>query len=131
MASGALVNSEIEAGLNLVRALDEARFGVRAALWLYLSDMEKWRMVIAYEGKKKDLEKKIFEAARISANWRNSNPERPILDLGRVRITPADDPLIEGLHRVMHVDGLGQVRFSNNLINGIYVEDALIHRLAA
>lgn len=55
----------------------------------------------------------------------------PILNLGGLRIVGADDPLIGGLRPVVHVDDLGEVRFSNNMVNGVYVEDALIHRLAA
>lgn len=131
MAAGSLVRSEIDAGLNLIKALDEAGFGVKAALWLYSSDLDKWRMIIAYRGPKKDIEKKYLEAATVSANWRDQHRNQTILDLSRVRITAGDDPLISGLSPVLRLDGLGEVRFSHNMINGIYVEDALIHRLAA
>lgn len=131
MASGTLVRSEIDAGLNLIRALDERNYGVVAALWLYNSDMDSWRMTIAYQGARKDLEKKYLEAAIISADWREKNPEEPILDLSKVKITSADDKLIAGLGPALRVDGIGEIRFSRNTINGIFVEDALIHRLAA
>lgn len=131
MASGALVRADIDAGINLIRALDEKKFGVAAALWLYNGDVENWRMVIAYRGPRKDLEKKYLDAATIAANWRKARPDAPILDLSKVKITSADDRLIAGLGTAMRVDGLGEVRFSHNTIDGIYVEDALIHRLAA
>jgi hypothetical protein len=131
MATGTLVRSDIDAGLGLIRALDAGSFGVSAALWLYNSDLDNWRMVIAYRGPKKDLEKKYLEAATISADWRNAYPDDPILDLSKVKITSADDRLIAGLRPAIRVDGLGEVRFSHNTVNGIYVEDALIHRLAA
>jgi hypothetical protein len=131
LASEFLVRSEIDAGLNLIRALDVANFGVQAALWLYDGDLDSWKLVIAYRGGKDLIEKKYLEAATAAANWRSKNPDLPLLDLGRVRIVSADDRLIIGLRPVIHVDGLGEVRFSHNLVNGIYVEDALIHRLAA
>ena len=125
------MRSEIDAGLNLIEALDKSEFGVAAALWLYGSDLDKWKMVIAYRGRKQDLERKYLEAATISARWRSQHPDKPILELSRVRITSVDDPLIEGLRPAIRMDGLGEVRFSNNVVNGIYVEDAIIHRLAA
>ncbi len=131
MAAGTLVRSDIDAGLGLIRALDAGNFGVAAALWLYNGDLDSWRMVIAYGGSRKDLEKKYLEAATISADWRSSHPTEPILDLSKVKITSADDKLIAGLRPVIRLDGLGEVRFSHNTVNGIYVEDALIHRLAA
>ncbi|MER8975676.1 MULTISPECIES: hypothetical protein [unclassified Mesorhizobium] len=131
MASGALVRSDINAGINLIRALDEKKFGVAAALWLYNGDVDNWRMVIAYRGARKDLEKKYLDAATIAADWRKARPDQPILDLSKVKITSADDRLISGLGTAMRVDGLAEVRFSHNTVNGIYVEDALIHRLAA
>jgi len=131
MASGTLVRSDIDAGMNLIRALDEKDYGVVAALWLYNGDMDSWRMTIAYQGPGKDLEKKYLEAAIISADWRKENPEGQILDLSKVKITSADDKFISGLRPALRVDGIGQIRFSNNTINGIFVEDALIHRLAA
>ncbi|MDP3896923.1 MAG: hypothetical protein Q8Q62_09630 [Mesorhizobium sp.] len=131
MVAATLVRSDVEAGLNLVHALDKKGFGVIAALWLYNSDTETWRMVIGYEGARKDLERKYLEAATISAEWRKQHPDEPILDLSSVRITSADDSLLVGLKPVVRVDGIGEIRFSRNMVNGIYVEDSLIHRLAA
>jgi len=131
MAAGTVVKSDIDAGLNLIRALDETGFGASAALWWYYGDLEDWKLVIAYRGEKKDLEKKYLEAARASARWRSEHPDEPILDLNRVWITSADDQLIKGLKPALSLEGLGEVRFTSNMINGIYVEDAIIHRLAA
>jgi len=131
VASELLVESEIRAGLTLVQALDEADFGVSAAFWLYHGELGKWKMVIGYSGQKSALQQKYLEAATISARWRDAHPDRPILELSRVKITHQDDKLIRGLHSAIHVEGLGEVRFSRNVVNGIYVEDAIIHRLAA
>jgi hypothetical protein len=131
MASAALVRTDVDAGINLIKALDDKEFGVVAALWLYNSDTETWRMVIAYSGPMKELERKRLEAAIISSDFRASHPDKPILDLSKVKITSADDQLVAGLSPVLRVEGLSEVRFSHNTVNGIFVEDALIHRLAA
>ncbi|MHB1103286.1 MAG: hypothetical protein ACYC0C_11050 [Devosia sp.] len=131
MATEQLVRSEIEAGLQLIRALDEVAFGVVAALWLYSSEAGKWRFVVATRDDRRNIEKKYLEAAVAASKWKEKHPDRPILDLSRVRIVGREDPLIKGLAVFLHVEGLGEMRFSNNMVNGVYVEDALIHRLAA
>jgi hypothetical protein len=131
MASEYLVRSEIDAGLNLIKALDSGKFGVAAALWLYKSETERWRMVIAYRGDEAELREKHLQATMIARQWRADHPDEPILDLARVSIVSADDPLIQGLKPVGKVDGLHEMRVSHRLVSGIYVEDAIIHRLAA
>lgn len=131
MASATLVREDIDAGLTLIRALDEAGYGTVAALWLYNSDTETWRMTIAYDGPRADLQSKYLQAAEISADWRGKHPDQPILDLSKVRITSADDKLISALRPVVRLEGVGEVRFSQNVVDGIFVEDALLHRVAA
>jgi len=131
MAAKQLVESEIEAGKALVRALDSNAFDVQAALWLYSSDTEAWRFVIATPGVPQQLQQKYLEAAVIISNWRQNHPNEAILDLSNVRLVGPGEALIVGLRPIIQVNGLGDVRFSNNLVNGVYVEDALIHRMAA
>ncbi|MBZ9819263.1 hypothetical protein [Mesorhizobium sp. CA4] len=68
------------------------------------------------------MKRNTLDAATIAADWRKLHPQESILDLSKVKITSADDRLIAGLGIAMRVDGLGEVRFSHNTINGIYVE---------
>lgn len=131
MATEQLVRSEIDAGLELVRVLDQAGFGVAAALWLFSGETGTWRFVVATKDGKREVSRKYLEAATAISRWRDEHPNDAILELDRVRIVDAQDPLITGLAPIVKIDGLSEIRLSNNLINGVYVEDALIHRLAA
>ena len=130
MAAEQLVDSEIQAAKQLITALDEAEFDVIAALWVYSSDADRWRFVVAYDGSRAEIQTRYQQAARILFDWRRAHPGNPVLDLDRVRIVSREDPLVKGLGMVMRVES-GDLRFSHNMINGVYVEDALIHRLAA
>ena len=130
MASEPLVTSEIEGGLKLLQVLDEAQFGIKAAFWFYHSDQERWRFVIATEDGDRNVEAKYLEAANAIAKARERGAS-DLLPLDKVKITGAKDPLVKGLGMMIRMSGTGSVRFSRNMINGIYVEDALIHRLAA
>lgn len=131
MAAEQLVGLEIEQGLQLVRVLDEAKFPVSAALWLFSSDLERWRFVIATTNLPQQIAQRQLEAATIVAKWKEDHDGDQILDLARVRFVSDTDQLISGLGKVMKLEGLSEVRFSNNMINGVFVEDAIVHRLAA
>jgi hypothetical protein len=48
-----------------------------------------------------------------------------------VKLVPPSDPMLEAVGKVVRTTGLSTVRFSRNVVNGIYVDDALICRLAA
>ena len=131
MATASLVDLDVQSGLTLLKILDEADFGVEAALWLYNGELEKWDLVVAAEDAGRELSRKSLEAAVIIAEWRKRHPEEAVLDLARVRLVGTDDRLIAGLKPIVQVRGLDGVRLSNRLVNGIYVEDSLIHRTAA
>lgn len=132
MAAAQLVGSEIEAGLALVRVLDALDFGVRAALWLYNGETENWRFVIGVDGDREELSRQYYKAAFALAEWRKAHPEHPdLLDLARVKFVLMSDPLITGLARLVQSPTLGSKRLTSNVVNGVYVEDALVHRIAA
>ena len=131
MASEALVESEIEGGLNLVKMLDESDFKVKAALWVYYSDQERWRFVIASEGGEKEIGENYLKISTLMAKSRSEHPDTQLLSLDKVKLTGVMDPIISGLRPVVRIEGLGGVRFSHDVINGVYLEDALVHRMAA
>lgn len=131
MAAETLVRSDVDAGLKLIEILDHGGFGVAAALWVYLSTDERWKLLIAYEGERRDISKKSLEAHTLVHEWRKAHPHDLALRFPTFHVTNSTDPLIAGLKRETHVEGTGEVRVQNWLVDGIYVEDALIHRLAA
>lgn len=131
MASETLVDSEIEGGLNLLRVLDAAGFDVRAALWAYYSTEERWRFIIATEHGERDKREPYLAAAEAIARERKLNPDENILSLDRVRITGLKDPVVTGFRSYLKKDVSRTERLSNTLVNGIYIENAIIHRLAA
>lgn len=132
MAAAQLVGSDIDAGLALVRALDSVNFGVKAALWLYNGETENWRFVIGVEGDRKALSGQYLKAAIAIAEWTKAHPAHAqLLDLAKVKFVLMSDPLITGLARLVQTPALGSMRLTSNVVNGVYVEDALVHRIAA
>lgn len=132
MVAEQLVTSEVEAGLRLLRALDECGFGAKAAFWLYSSERESWRFVVGVDANPEQLSEQYHKASAALAAWREANPHSlPLLDLWRVRFVQMSDPLVLSIATVVPTEMAGQTRISNNYSNGVYVEDALVHRIAA
>jgi hypothetical protein len=128
MADAILVNSDIDAGRDLVRILDEASFPITGAAWIYFPDLEEWRLVVRTPKAAGNLQEALLEVAR-ALDAKGDLRKR--IDLARVKLVPPGDRMLEAIGKVMKVDGLGAVRFSRNVVNGIYIDDALIYRLAA
>ena len=112
MGTAVLVSEDIEAGRNVVAALDAAGFPVEAAFWLYNSDQDRWRLWIASPRAGEDLGKAYLKV-------------REILDT-------VTDRTVEAVRSLISVKGLSDVRMRHNLgDHGVYIEDTLIYRTAA
>ena len=128
MATTALVNSDVEMGRELVKLLDEAAFPVTAAAWIYFADIDVWRLVIRTPRAERDL----LGALREVASAMDAKGDlRARLDLSRLKLVPPKDNVLAAMGSVVRVDGISNIRFSRNMINGVLIDDALIYRLAA
>lgn len=127
MAKETLVNEFIEETIDLLTELDNSNFPVEAALWYYLTDSEEWQFLIATNlvdqvGKKATYQK-LFDIINKKDVLKNT-------PLRKITVISPQDPLISIL-RLAIVTGpkLSKIRFQNNFINNVFIEDALIYRL--
>ncbi len=128
MAEAILVNDDVNAGSELVRLLDETNFPVTGAAWIYFPDVEEWRLVIRTPRATSNLQEAYLDMARAMDA---KGDLRTRLNLARIKLVPPSDQMLKALGSVIRAPGLKSIRFSGNMINGIYIDDALIYRLAA
>jgi hypothetical protein len=128
MATTALVSTDVEMGSELLKVLDEAAFPVTAAAWIYFPDDDEWRLVIRTPKVEKDLQGALRELAAVLDA---KGDLRTRLDLSRVKLVPPKDKVLAAMASMVRVDGISNIRFSRNVINGMLIDDALIYRLAA
>ncbi len=123
-----LSSEMISAGAELTRLLDEAGFHVSASLWLYLSDANAWRFIVATPGVRDNGPKKAYEEIRsVLAKIPDNHAKIEFRDISAV---DADgDPLISLMRFVFKLSGINGIRFTNNVINGVLIEDAYIYRI--
>jgi len=127
MGTTTLVNEDIAAGHHVVEALDTAGFPVKAAFWLYDSNVDNWKLWIGTPRAARDLQKAYITVSQILS----AIADRKVLDLARIRLVRPDNSTVRAIGSVIHVKGLSDVRLRSNVVNGIYIEDALIYRTAA
>jgi hypothetical protein len=124
MADSALVERQIADGRNLVAALDLNGFSVFAALWLYRAEVAHWLLIVGTTVVDKYGRHAAYEQLQQIMDSTESS-----LALRDVTLAGSDDPLLLTLASAIHVEGIGEVRFSNNMINGVLIPDALIYRI--
>ena len=115
------------AGESLVSELDKRNFLVKAALWLVEADRHGWRLIIARPNVHKEGPLKQYKVVQ-QALAKIRGP----LALATILVRDVKDPLIKDLAATI---GAGKrvsgTRCSQIAIEGHYVEDAYIYRLAA
>jgi hypothetical protein len=123
-----LPSEKITAGAELTRLLDVVGFPVAASFWFYLSETNTWRLVIASPGVKDNGPKEAYE--KIQSVITNAPDISSKITLRDVAVVDSADQLVS-LLRIAITTGLGitGIRFSQNVINGVFIEDAYIYRL--
>lgn len=122
-----LVEADMRAGETLLRDLDQQQLAITAALWLYSSDSNEWRLVIASP---------LYDAQGPMAAYKAVQPlveslkDRFDIALQNISIVSPSNPLIQLLSAAIKTGpDISHIRMSRNTINNQYIEDAYIYRL--
>jgi hypothetical protein len=122
-----LVDADMKAGEALLNKLDEIEFDVKAALWFYMQDSEEWRLIIASPIVDKDGPKKAYEKVQSQLQELNG---RYKLSLRNIALVSPSDNLIKVLKSAIRTGKkISHIRFTRNVINSVFIEDAYIYRL--
>jgi hypothetical protein len=126
VATAALVDTEISLGRELINALDEAGFPVQAALWVYVPEASEWRFVVATP--LVDQKGPTATYSEVQRALKRFVPSQ--ISLRRISVVSPRDRFIQVLRSAIRTDpGISGIRFTNNTINNVFVEDAYIYRL--
>ena len=127
MGKATLVEADMEAGKALLKRLDEVKFKVKAALWLYMPDPEEWRLVLASPSIDTDGPKKAYEKVQSELQESDGRSE---LSLQNISLVSPHDKLIKALKTTIKTGKeMSHIRLTRNVINGLFIEDAYIYRL--
>ncbi|MCX6149325.1 MAG: hypothetical protein NTX22_02235 [Ignavibacteriales bacterium] len=118
----------VNEGISLIKKLDSLEMQPEAALWFYDVDKNSWKFIIAEKNLKKEGPKSLYK--KIQILLLNSPNEFPIISLSDIVLLDEKEQLISLLRSAYRTGkGISNIRFSQNVINGTMIEDALIYRL--
>ena len=124
-----LTEDMIEAGARLTAKLDEVGLSVAAAMWLFMTESNEWRLIFASPE---------LPTAGPHAVYRKIERARQALGekaaaapMSAIGLLDPNDQLVQLLRTALKTSGgVSRVRFSKNAINGHFIDDALLYRIA-
>jgi hypothetical protein len=119
----------IEAGARLTTKLDEMGLPMTAAMWFFEPEINEWRLLIASPKLSSTGPRDVYEAIQKARHALGQ--EAAAVPMSVIGLIDANHELVQLLRTAMHTGGgVARVRFSRNVINGHFIEDALIYRIA-
>ena len=123
-----LTNEMIEAGADLVRRLDASPIEIHACLWHFLPEPNVWRLLIASPEVAEYGPRKVYR--KIQDVLSEIPEEEPSIGLTDISAVAHDNSLVSLLSKAVRTNnGVSGIRFSRNVIDGQYIEDAYIYRI--
>lgn len=114
------------AGAELTRKLDEAKWPVTASFWYFVSDDNQWKLIVASPKLESEGPKQSYEA--ISDALSTLRKYFDGLDFISV-VAPGND-VVQTLSLALNTGpAIAGIRFSKNMINGHYIDDAYVYRI--
>lgn len=120
-------NALVSDGKKLVQWLDESKLKPRAAMWVYNSETESWKLWIVPAVQVKDKGDFYLELSKIISAHRD---EIPGFDISSVEFKTDSHPAVQGLKTMFRMEGLGSAHLSNNRFNGFLLPDGIVLRMA-
>ncbi len=119
----------ISAGERLARHLVGSEFPVDGLLWLYDSEANAWRFVVASPEVKTSGPKSVYQKLRPIVD-ELSQRGGEIVAWDDIFVVDSNDSLIQLLRQAITTgQAISGIRFSRNVVNGVLIEDAYIYRL--
>ena len=123
-----LTTEMIDAGRALLALLDSQKFHARACFWFYFSESDRWRFVVASPEVRVRGPHAAYQ--RVHALARKVPDVTEVFAPGDVTVVKDNDPLVLLLRKAISTGpGISGIRFTNNSINGTFIDDAYIYRL--
>ncbi|TIW91770.1 MAG: hypothetical protein E5V59_19390 [Mesorhizobium sp.] len=134
MDKTALVESDIEAGLTAVKALEAAGLPIAAAMWLRLHDSSKWQLYIAspdVETHGPTTVNRFIDRILLAINSPISLDEVTAANTTNHFINKASLlPIITGGRSNSFTVASNLTRFGNSTFDGVEVDEGVIYKIA-
>jgi hypothetical protein len=114
------------AGAELTRKLDEANWPVTASFWYFVPNDNQWKLIVASPKLESEGPKQSYEAISHAL----STLRRYFHDLEFISVVTPKNDVVRTLALALNTGPtIAGIRFSKNMINGHYIDDAYVYRV--
>ncbi len=125
-----LTQEMIDAGRQLLELIDRQSFRAPACFWFYFPESDRWRLVVASPEVRIRGPHAAYQ--KIEALARRVPNAAKVFAPGDLTVVKDTDPLVVLLRKAVSTGpSISGIRFSNNSINGTFIDDAYIYRLTS
>jgi len=125
-----LTDEMIETGALLTQKLDDLGFPIAVAMWFFMPDINEWRLLFASPKLSTTGPREVYKQIEEGRKALGAQAER--LPLSVISLMDTNHQLVKLVQVALHTgSGVSRVRFSKNVINGHFIDDALIYRSTA
>lgn len=129
MVKEALTEEMIQAGRELVKLLDKASVPVKAALWLYDAESNRWRFIVGSSKVRTEGPRWLYR--KILALLKNAPPGSGPLTFEDVQVVEPREAPISFMKKAVRIPKKSEgVRLLRNAYKGHLVEDAFVYRMS-
>ena len=124
-----LTDSMIQAGAELTQKLDEIGLPTSVSLWLFDAEVNEWRLLFASSEVSTQGPRQVYEQIRLALQQLGEKAATAPFSV--IGLLDEHAELVKLLRSTMATGpDIRRIRFSKNVINGHFIEDALIYRVA-
>ena len=128
MVKESLSPAMVSDGAALLRKLEESHWSFNAAFWFYFPDANGWQLLIASPEVETKGPRESY--AVVQKGLSDLVPTAAALSLDDIGLMPSNHSLVALLSSFIATgNSIGNIRFSKNMINGHFIDDALIYRM--
>ncbi len=118
----------IRSGEDLTAKLDSLGLPVVAAMWSFEPEINEWRLFFASPEVSAKGPRAVYKKIQEAVEALGGDAAIPLSMIG---VLDPEADLVQLLKAAVHTGpGISRIRFSKNVINGHFIDDALIYRAA-
>ena len=123
-----LTEEMIQAGAKLTSMLDTMKVPIAASFWFFMPEINEWRLLFASPEVSVSGPREVYE--KVEKARKALGEQVAAAPLSAVSLLDAKDQLVQLLRIALQTSGgVSRIRFSKNVVNGHFIEDALIYRI--
>ena len=123
-----LTEQMIKAGAELTRRLDQRNWPVTASFWYFVPEENQWKLIFATPRLLTHGPAVAYYSIRLAVS---GQLREQFVNLKQIVVVPPNDEVVRALGLAINTGWtISGIRFSHNTINGRFIEDAYVYRIA-